>query len=119
MQECINVLGQELHVFFNNSDVCVKHMLWLNYQLRLLSCVLEHCFHIGAHQHFTSSLKTEMAVFSKMFVPIDKVMQCQNSEDYNVNLITENVKGYTKIVIALLPVWDIFWRIIVPVVEAV
>lgn len=89
-------------------------------KLRLLSCVLEHRFHIGAHQHFTSSLKTEMAVFSKMFVPIDKVTQCQNSEDYNVNIITENVKGYTEIVIALLlPVWDIFQRIILPVVEAV
>jgi len=24
LQECINVLGQELHVFFNNSDVYVK-----------------------------------------------------------------------------------------------
>jgi hypothetical protein len=55
-----------------------------------------------------------------MFVPIDNVTQCQNSEDYNVNLITENVRGYTKIVInLLLPVWDIFQRIIVPVVEAV
>jgi len=43
---------------------------------------------------------------------------CQNSEDYNVNLITENVRGYTKIVINLLPMWDIFQGIIVPVVEA-
>ena len=60
-----------------------------------------------------------MAVFSKMFVLIDKIMQFQNSEDYNVNIVTENIKGYTKIVIALLlPVWDIFQRIIVPVVEA-
>jgi hypothetical protein len=60
-----------------------------------------------------------MAVFSKMLVLIDKVMQFQNSEDYNVNIITENINGYTKIVIALLlPVWDIFQRIIVPVVEA-
>jgi len=81
--------------------------------------VLEHRFDIGAHQHFTSSLKIEMAVFSKMFVLIDKVMQFQNSEDYNVNIITENIKGYTKIVIALLlPVWDIFQRVIVLVVEA-
>lgn len=60
-----------------------------------------------------------MAVFSKMLVLIDKVMQFQNSEDYSVNIITENINGYTKIVIALLlPVWDIFQRIIVPVVEA-
>jgi len=60
-----------------------------------------------------------MAVFSKIFVLLDKVMQFQNSEDYNVNIITENIKGYTKIVIALLlPVWDIFQRVIVPVVEA-
>lgn len=81
--------------------------------------MLEHHFDIGAHQHFTSSSKTEMAVFSKMFVLIDKIMQFQNSEDYNVNIVTENIKGYTKIVIALLlPVWDIFQRIIVPVVEA-
>lgn len=81
--------------------------------------MLEHRFDIGAHQHFTSSLKTEMAVFSKIFVLLDKVMQFQNSEDYNVNIITENIKGYTKIVIALLlPVWDIFQRVIVPVVEA-
>ena len=82
--------------------------------------MLEYNFHIGAHQHFTSSLKTEMGVFSKMFVPFDKFTQCQNSEDYNVNLITKNVKGCTKIVIALLlPVWDIFQRITVPVVEAI
>lgn len=55
-----------------------------------------------------------------MFVPFDKVRQCQNSEDYNVNHVTENVKGYTKIVIAFLfPLWDIFQRIIVPLVEAV
>jgi hypothetical protein len=61
-----------------------------------------------------------MAVFSRMFVPFDKVRQCQNSEDYNVNHVTENVKGYTKIVIAFLfPLWDIFQRIIVPLVEAV
>jgi len=66
--------------------------------------VLEHHFDIGAHQHFTSSLKAEMMFFSKAFVLIDKLMQFQNSEDYSVNIITENIKGYKKIVIVLLPV---------------
>jgi hypothetical protein len=59
--------------FMLKMAVYTQHMLWLNKQLRLLSGVLEHHFHIGAHQHFTTSLKTELAVFSKMFVPIDNV----------------------------------------------